>query len=77
MCYLVQVMCSVVWEVGMSEFKVENFSSAAENYTLLQLKGPESYLLLQTLLRDVWNAINNQELKFVGDNNYVLSLILI
>ena len=38
MCCLVQVMCSAVWEVGMSELKVENISSAAENYTFAAVK---------------------------------------
>ena len=41
---------------------------------LLLLKGPESYLLLQTSLKDVWNAIN---IEIVVDNNCILSLVLI
>ena len=42
MCCLVQVMCSVVCEVTMSEFKVEN-SSTPGNYTFAAVKGTETY----------------------------------
>ena len=44
---------SAVWEVGMSEFKVQNFLSASGNYTVAAVKGTESYSLLQTSLKDV------------------------
>ena len=69
MCCLVQVMCSFVCEVAMSEFKVEN-SSTPGNYTFASVKGTESYLLLQTSLKDVWNNINslleNPRIKICG-----------
>lgn len=43
----------------MSEFKVEIFLSAAGNYTFAAVKGTESYSLLQSSLKDVWNDINS------------------
>ena len=63
-------MCSVVCEVAMSEFKVENSSSTPGNYTFATVKGTESYLLLQTSLKDIWNNINslleNPRIKICG-----------
>lgn len=78
MCCLVQValMCSVVCEVAMSEFKVENSSSTAGNYTFAAVKGTENYLLLQTSILPAFSK--TQELKFVeGIKSCILSLVVI
>lgn len=78
MCCLVQValMCSVVCEVAMSEFKVENSSSTAGNYTFAAVKGTENYLLLQTSILTAFSK--TQELKFVeGIKSCILSLVVI
>ena len=77
MCCQVQVaiMCSVVCEVAMSEFKVEN-SSTAGNYTFAAVKGTENYLLLQTSILTAFSK--TQELKFVeGIKSCILSLVVI
>ena len=51
----------------MSEFNVENFSSAAGNYIFAAVKGTESYSLLQTLLQDDINILlENSRLEICG-----------
>ena len=49
MCCLVYV--GNVWQIGMSEFNVENVSSAAGNYIFAAVKGTESYPLYHVIIQ--------------------------